>query len=125
MNMFFTIYFLCSVLCVLVNAQVDKVEEYPSVRKKILEGKALLIDVRTPEEYAGGHLKYSKNLDFKSDDFFHQLEELDKNKEIYLYCRSGNRSGKTKDTLQLKGYSKVYNIGGLEDLLKRGWHQDQ
>jgi phage shock protein E len=90
------------------------------LNQKIKKGKVYLIDVRTPEEYKSGHLKYSTNIDFKSEDFKAQIEKLDKKKPVYLYCRTGNRSGKAADLLKTLGFVKYYNIGGFEDLKKAG-----
>ena len=92
--------------------------------KQIKNNRAYLIDVRTPEEYRPGHLKYSKNIDFKNMNFKTQLAGLDKKRPIYLYCRTGNRSGKAVDTLRILGFKHVYNIGGFEDLKLAGLPQD-
>lgn len=91
-----------------------------TILKEIKNEKAVLIDVRTPEEYASGHLKYAKNIDYKSDNFTALITRLPKTKPVYLYCRSGNRSGKGLDTLLQYGFTRVYNIGGLEDLKAAG-----
>jgi len=88
--------------------------------KKVKKEKVYLIDVRTPEEYSAGHLKYAKNIDFKSADFKAQIEKLDRNKPVYLYCRTGNRSGKALDTLKSVGFKESYNIGGFENLKAEG-----
>src|ERR1700756_4194246 len=64
------------------------------IEKEVKQGKALLVDVRTPEEYNAGHLQYSTNIDYKAPNFGKNISTLDKKKTIYLYCRSGNRSGK-------------------------------
>jgi phage shock protein E len=81
---------------------------------------AYLIDVRTPKEYAEGHLKYADNMDFKSADFKNKISRLDKNKPVYLYCKKGGRSKKAADTLETMGFTKVYSIGGLEELSTSG-----
>lgn len=87
------------------------------VLKEVKKQEAYLIDVRTPEEYQEGHLLYAQNIDYKSTAFKEELAKLDRKKPVYLYCRSGNRSGKAVDTLALLGFKEVYNIGGFE-LLK-------
>ena len=87
------------------------------VVQEVKKKDSYLIDVRTPEEYREGHLLYAQNIDYKSAAFKEELAKLDKRKPVYLYCRSGNRSGKAVDTLALLGFKEVYNIGGFE-LLK-------
>ena len=88
--------------------------------KEVKKKNAYLIDVRTPEEYKEDNLKFSKNIDYKSANFKAGIDSLDKNKAVYLYCRSGNRSGKALEILKTEGFTKVYNIGGFKDLVKLG-----
>ncbi|WP_207422489.1 rhodanese-like domain-containing protein [Desertivirga brevis] len=94
-------------------------------RKEILreleEGKAFLIDVRTPEEYREKHLRNARNIDFRSKDFAAKIGQLDKSKKVYLYCRSGNRSGQARDSLISLGYSYSYNIGALDSIVDKGF----
>ncbi len=75
-------------------------------------GDIQLIDVRTPKEYAAGHIKSAVNINFFDDDFISQMSKLDKDKEIYVYCRSGGRSGKASKKLEAAGFTKVYNLKG-------------
>lgn len=91
-----------------------------AILAEVKAGKAYLIDVRTPEEYGAGHLKYSQNIDYRSEKFKSQISRLDKQKPVYLYCRSGNRSGKAADSLQTWGFKTSYNLGGLADLQEAG-----
>ncbi|MGN8068774.1 rhodanese-like domain-containing protein [Mucilaginibacter sp. 22184] len=108
-----------------VQKKSDKIAVTPSVERKLLDdvaqGKAYLIDVRTPEEYNQKHLQYAANINIKSADFADQIRKLDKNKSIYLYCHSGNRSGRAADSLQTLGYHLSYNIGALDSLTKAGF----
>ena len=99
---------------------IDSIQVSPKLIKKIKDGKIILVDVRTPEEYGSGHLKYSKNIDYKKEDFNAQINKLDKNKPVYLYCRTGNRSGKSVDILKKLGFKNVYNIGGFDNLKTAG-----
>ncbi|MBW4890701.1 rhodanese-like domain-containing protein [Mucilaginibacter sp. HMF5004] len=88
---------------------------------EIAQGKAYLVDVRTPEEYDKQHLKYAQNINIRSADFGTQVKKLGKDKKVYLYCHSGNRSGKATDSLQTLGYTHSYNIGGIDSLIKAGF----
>jgi rhodanese-related sulfurtransferase len=72
---------------------------------------AMLVDVRTAGEFSGGTIKGARNIDFMSASFKEQFLKLDKNKEYFLFCRSGNRSGQACHTLLKEGY-KVYNLDG-------------
>ena len=71
-----------------------------------------LIDVRTPEEYAGGHLKNAINMNYSSDDFEEELGKLDKSKPVLVYCLSGGRSSRAANKIQDMGFSAVYNMDG-------------
>jgi len=71
-----------------------------------------LIDVRTPAEFEDGHLKNSKNLDYKSPDFKEEIKRLDKNKPVFVYCLSGGRSALASKALVENGFSQVYELKG-------------
>ncbi|MBU2525689.1 MAG: rhodanese-like domain-containing protein [Bacteroidetes bacterium] len=80
-----------------------------------------LIDVRTPVEYTDGHLPNAQNINFFDDDFEKQLEKLDKNQPICVYCKSGGRSSKAAKILREKGFKAVYNLdGGIIKWQKEG-----
>ena len=95
-------------------------EKKREILKQIKKNKAYLIDVRTPEEYKSGHLRNSTNINYQAVDFKEQISKLKKSKTVYLYCRSGNRSGKAADTLKVLGFNKYENIGGFADLQTAG-----
>lgn len=72
-----------------------------------------LIDVRTPEEFAQGHIDGALNLNFYDDDFTQQLEQkLDKGRPVMLYCRSGNRSGQAASEMVTMGFKELYDLKG-------------
>jgi rhodanese-related sulfurtransferase len=74
-----------------------------------------LVDVRTPEEFEEGHIKGFQNIDFMSDTFQEDIEKLDKTKPVIVYCKSGNRSGKSCEIMKEKGFVKIYDLeGGIE-----------
>ncbi len=77
---------------------------------------AVLIDVRTPEEVAGGAIPGARNIGY--EEIGDQIAEVapDKDTPIVLYCRSGRRSGIAQDSLQELGYTRVVNGGGYLDL---------
>lgn len=71
-----------------------------------------IIDVRTPDEYASGHIKGAVNIDYLDDAFETQLAKLDPAKPYLLYCRSGHRSGEAKSVMMEKGFKQVSDIKG-------------
>jgi rhodanese-related sulfurtransferase len=76
------------------------------------DSDALLIDLRTPEEYVQGRLFGATLIDFYSEDFDAQLAALDRNATYYIYCNSGNRSGQTLQKMRELGFTTVYDLGG-------------
>lgn len=81
--------------------------------------EALLIDVRSAEEFESGHIEGAKHIPY--EEIGVRIGELtdDKSREIALYCRSGRRSGIAQKTLESMGFEKAINVGGYEDLRAR------
>jgi rhodanese-related sulfurtransferase len=77
-------------------------------------GGPVVVDVRTPEEYAQSHIKGAKNIDVMKDDFAAEIAKLDKKAAYKVYCRSGRRSGKALETMKGAGFSDVENLGSIE-----------
>lgn len=81
----------------------------------VIPKDAVLIDVRTPEEYNSGHLMNAVNYDFENGQVFTDaMNSLDKNGKYYLYCRSGNRSSQAKTVMETAGFKNVVDLGGYE-----------
>jgi len=74
--------------------------------------KSKIIDVRTPEEVAEGHLADATTVNFLSPDFASQVASLNKKGTYLLYCRSGSRTRKAADALQKMGFKNVYMLEG-------------
>lgn len=74
--------------------------------------KNLVVDVRTPEEVATGHLAGSVNINFLGESFTQDITKLNKNKTYLLYCKSGNRTRKAADQMQKAGFKHVYMLEG-------------
>jgi thioredoxin 1 len=74
--------------------------------------QAQLLDVRTPEEYNQGHLEKAENIDYRNTAFKEQIEKLDKNKPVFVYCLSGGRSAAAAKVLHEKGFTNVYEMQG-------------
>jgi len=75
-------------------------------------GKGIILDVRTPEEIATGNIPNASIINFYDEDFVGKINLMNKDKEIYVYCRSGGRSAKAADLLVKNGFNKVYNLDG-------------
>lgn len=86
----------------------------PSKFDSIIKNKsnAVVIDVRTSEEFSKGHLENALNLDWKGTEFNNQLEAIDKNETILIYCLSGGRSAKAVEALKAKGYNNIIELEG-------------
>lgn len=77
---------------------------------------AAVIDVRTPEEVAAGHLHGSLHIDIQGSDFASKMNELDKSANYVVYCRSGNRAGSAIDWMTENGFTGILtNAGSLAD----------
>jgi rhodanese-related sulfurtransferase len=83
--------------------------------KKIKETpKAQILDVRTPQEFAGGHIDNAINIDFLNDNFEANAQKLDKTKPVFVYCKTNSRSPRAAAMLEALGYKTIYNMqGGL------------
>lgn len=88
------------------------INEYAQIEKQT-KG-AQLFDVRTPQEFAQGHIPGAKNVELAHID---QLPKLvpDTQTPLFLYCRSGRRSGMAADFMRQNGYTNVTNMGGIID----------
>jgi rhodanese-related sulfurtransferase len=81
---------------------------------QLVKDGAIILDVRTPGEYAGGHIKGSKNIPLQS--LQQNLSKIPKDKVIITCCASGMRSGSAKSILLSSGFKEVHNGGGWMSL---------
>lgn len=83
--------------------------------------RGILLDVRTPLEFSEGHIENAKNIDISDALFESEIEKLDKNQTVFVYCAIGVRSSKAANILRKKGFKHVFDLdGGYPDLLKVG-----
>lgn len=75
---------------------------------------AVIIDVRTPDEFAAGHLTGSVNIDVNGANFEHRISSFDPVGKYFVYCRSGNRSAQAVAKMQALGFSNVVDLGSVE-----------
>jgi len=79
--------------------------------QKLNEDKdGVLLDIRTPGEYSQGHIPNSTLMDIYNPSFVEDIQKLDRDKNYYLYCRSGNRSHHAGKMMKKLGFKTVYNL---------------
>ena len=78
----------------------------------MLDPRAVLLDVRRPNEFAQGHLPGARNIDVQAPEFARRVVNLDPTRPTYVYCRSGARSAAAATQLKGAGFGHVFNLGG-------------
>ncbi|MFC0264249.1 rhodanese-like domain-containing protein [Fontibacter flavus] len=88
----------------------------PTFKNLSESGNGIVLDVRTMGEFTQGHLPNAVIADIYQRDFIDKINQLPKDKEIYVYCTVGARSLQAAQILQKNGFSRVYNLqGGIMD----------
>ena len=91
---------------------------------KLVKNKEFLLDVREEYEYQDGHIKGAVNLPLR--EILGKKDSLPKDKDIYVYCRSGHRSADAVNFLKSLGFEKVHNVeGGFIDISFNEYHKDK
>ena len=92
--------------------------------ENLVKNKEFLLDVREEYEYQEGHVKGAVNLPLR--EILSQKDSLPKDKDIYVYCRSGHRSADAVNFLKSLGFEKVHNVdGGFIDISFNEYHKDK
>jgi len=107
--------FVFSVITLTSCAQNDKnlILEVANYKEVVVGKDVQLVDVRTPKEYQAGFIDNAINIDFMNQKTFKEgFENLDRNKPLYIYCRSGNRSQKSVALLEAMGFKEIYDLKG-------------
>ena len=82
-------------------------------RQLAQDGDAVILDVRTDDEIAEGYIPDAQHIDiYSGQGFIDALQKLDKSKNYYVYCRSGNRSGQACAIMNSLGFPNAYNLEG-------------
>jgi rhodanese-related sulfurtransferase len=87
----------------------------PAEAATVAVGDAVIIDVRTPEEFAAGHLDGAVLIDIKNPSFDAEIAKLDPAASYIIYCRSGNRSAQAADRMREIGITNLTDLGSLEN----------
>lgn len=101
--------------------QVNPEQAAELIRANAGNRNFVILDIRTPGEYRDGHIQNAVLLDFHSPSFRDNLAALDRNRTYFMYCRSGNRSGRALDMMGELGFMKVFELrGGIKAWLSSG-----
>ena len=82
---------------------------------ELVSAGTVIIDVRTPEEFAAGHLDGAVLIDIKHPSFDAEITKLDATASYIVYCRSGNRSAQAVDRMRAIGIENITDLGSLEN----------
>jgi len=104
-----------------VNAANDSKLNMKNVEADMKEG-SLLVDVRTPEEFSAGYIEGAVNLPLDKIEAG-QTPQMAKDKTLYVYCRSGNRSAEAAEILKTAGFTDIIDLGGMNDVVAIGGNQ--
>ncbi len=105
--------FILPTLALFSQAQNGKKLDPQNFEKQLKESKdPILVDVRTPGEYAQGHLANSVLIDINSDDFRSRISKLDKTKPVFVYCKAGSRSSSAVGVFEDLGFKEIYDLSG-------------
>lgn len=115
-------FFLCICSYISSKAQTTNLSPQEFIAKVKTTKDAQLLDVRTPQEWEAGKIASSNCINFNDAAFKQQIEKLDKNKPVFVYCAAGGRSSKAAPILQQAGFKYIYNLtgGGYKDLANAG-----
>jgi rhodanese-related sulfurtransferase len=104
---------LLNMVIMITHAQSVKQLDPQNFDNKLKESKeSTLIDVRTPGEYAQGHLANAVLIDIYSSDFKSRIAKLDRLKPVFVYCKAGTRSSSAGDILSDLGFKEIYDLNG-------------
>jgi len=98
--------------------EILSVQEFEEQMEK--NKNAIILDVRTPEEFSEGHIAGAINKDYFNENFQNELDKLDKGRTYLIYCKSGMRQEKTGARMKEIGFEKIYLLdGGIT-----GWQEN-
>jgi rhodanese-related sulfurtransferase len=96
--------------------------EAAEAKQLIADKKVVVLDVRTPQEFANGHITGAINLDFRDKDFAAKVAKLDTNKTYLVHCAAGIRSAKACEIMTPLSFKSLYDLkGGLSAWQKAGY----
>lgn len=93
-------------------AVVEAVPPQDAAARLAADPAPVLLDIRTPDEFASGRIAGATNVDFYAADFTARLAELDRDADYVIYCRSGNRTTSALDIFRDLGFTSVRSVDG-------------
>ncbi|MCH7413638.1 rhodanese-like domain-containing protein [Belliella sp. R4-6] len=117
--LFFTLAMIISISQSFAQSEVKVLtpDKFEKLSKK--GRKAVILDIRTPEEVAEGHIENAVFANYSGGNFEEALQSLDKKKTYYVYCRSAKRTVPATEKMKEMGFKKVYMLeGGLNNWIK-------
>lgn len=116
MKLFFITFIYLSIILSSCQAQTSKniqLLEAPAFAEKIKNTpNAQILDVRTPQEFAGDHIENAKNINWLNADFATNAATLNNTKPVFVYCKAGSRSNKAAAKLAEMGFTTIYDLQG-------------
>ncbi|MEM9824758.1 MAG: rhodanese-like domain-containing protein [Bacteroidota bacterium] len=108
---------------ILLKAELNNLNPAEFSQKLAAADSPILIDVRTEKEFTTGHLDHAININYFAEDFWDQVEKLDHQRDLFVYCRTGRRSTRACTLMKNGGFdpTRLYNMdGGYLLWLKEG-----
>lgn len=98
---------------------LDAKQAYLVIQEQAKNPAFVIIDIRTPDEYNRGHIEGAVNIDFYGGAFDEEVSRLDKTKNYFIYCRSGNRSSQALSIFKKYPFKEIYHLkNGIIDWQK-------
>ncbi len=107
---------LLSLLSMMYIPTINAADQDPKIAWEKIGAGAMVLDVRTPEEFAEGHLANAVNIPYEQVASEFAKRNIAKDTPVVLYCRSGRRSGIAIESLSAAGYRHIYNAGSYQTL---------
>ncbi len=117
-SLFSSVIFCLAFVTIPVNAQEPTASQnygnlnVVNFQKKLAAQKGVVLDVRTPAEFAKGHLPNAININYQDPEFKQAIKNLKPDQPYFIYCAKGGRSAKACAQLKTNGLKKVYNLEG-------------
>lgn len=114
MQRFLVLFFIGGLLISCAEKRQIPITDIPSIDME----NAVLLDVRTPEEFAEGHLEGAVNIDWYQTDFINKLDAVDRGEKVYVYCKKGGRSAEAAKLMDSLGFKVIDLTGGYDAWLE-------